>query len=76
MAATATLPTWMQTEPEDTSRPLAGTQKNGARDPKRKPNAGEKGSMGDMALMDGLIIVGAAWIILFFLAYSLRHHNV
>lgn len=41
--------------------------------PKR---AGDKGSMGDQALMDSLIIVGAAWLVLFFLMFSLRRHNI
>lgn len=36
----------------------------------------DKGSMGDRALMDALVIVGAAWLIVFGLMFSLRHHNV
>jgi hypothetical protein len=41
--------------------------------PKR---AGDKGSMGDQALMDALIVVGVAWVVLFALMFSLRRHNV
>lgn len=37
---------------------------------------GDKGSAGDRALMDAVFIVLGAWLILFFLAYSLRAHNV
>lgn len=46
------------------------------REPVGPKNAGSKGSVGDMAVMDAICIVVAAWIVLFFLAYSLRHHNI
>jgi len=62
------------TEPEKIVR-LVGTKDNPARDPKVKPDGG-KGSIGDKALMDSLIVVIVAWAFLLFLAYSLRHHNV
>lgn len=39
-------------------------------------NAGSKGSVGDVAVMDAICIVVAAWLVLFFLAYSLRRHIV
>ncbi len=61
------------TEPDKVTY-LVGTDKNPARDPKVKAEG--KGSIGDKALMDSLIIVIGAWILLAFLAYSLRHHNV
>jgi len=62
-------------EPETGAPPLAGTKGNPAHDPKRKDKE-SKGSIGDKALMDAIIIVVAAWALLLFLAYSLRHHNV
>ena len=62
-------------EPENGAPPLAGTPGNPAHDPTRKDKQG-KGSIGDKALMDAIIIVALAWALLFFLAYSLRHHNV
>lgn len=74
--AVKAVPSWLATEPESTSPPLAGTAPGSAREPKRKPAPGERGSIGDKAVIDGLVIVVAAWTILFFLAYSLRHHNV
>lgn len=33
-------------------------------------------SVGTQALNDALIIVGVSWLILFFLAYTLRSHNI
>lgn len=61
------------TEDESTNRPLTGA--NG-REPVRKPKAGEPGSIGDTAFKDACIVVGVAWLVLFFLAFSLRGHNV
>lgn len=63
------------TEADDSQagHPLTGGP--GSREPSRKPAAGSPGSTGDQALMDGLMIVAGAWILLFFLAYTLRHHN-
>jgi hypothetical protein len=46
------------------------------REPVGPKNAASKGSIGDQALMDALIIVMAAWGILFLLTFSLRHHNI
>ena len=37
---------------------------------------GEKGSVGDTALMDSVVIVGIAWAILLLLTFSLRSHNI
>jgi hypothetical protein len=39
-------------------------------------SAGSKGSPGDVALMDAIAIVVAAWVIVFLLTFSLRRHNV
>jgi len=46
------------------------------REPVGPKNAGSKGSIGDTAVMDAICIVVAAWVVLFFLAYSLRRHNI
>ena len=59
------------TEEERVGQPLVTS-----REPKGPKNAKSKGSVGDVALMDSLIIIGAAWLILFLLYGSLRHHNV
>ncbi len=55
--------------------PLAGMPGNPAHDPKRKDKEG-KGSIGDKALMDAVVIVAVAWLFLIFLSFSLRHHNI
>lgn len=47
-----------------------------SREPVGPKNAASKGSPGDVALMDAVAIVLVAWVILFFLAFSLRRHNI
>ena len=47
-----------------------------SREPISHKRAGDKGSTGDQALMDALIMVGIAWALLFGLAFSLRSHNI
>ena len=47
-----------------------------SREPVGPKNAASKGSVGDTALMDALLIVIGAWAILFVLTFSLRNHNV
>ena len=64
----------MSTE-DQVSPELKGSPKNPGRDPKVMAKAG-RGSIGDKAFMDGVIIVVAAWAILLFLYVSLRNHNV
>lgn len=64
----------MATEDEKVTH-LAGTPANPAREPRKKPRDG-KGSIGDTAFMDAVIIVALAWAFLLFLAYSLRNDNV
>lgn len=59
------------TEQDFTSRNIQST-----REPVGPKTAGSKGSVGDQAVMDAVIIVGAAWLIMFFLWFSLRSHNV
>jgi hypothetical protein len=54
---------------------LVGTKDNPAREPSKRPSVG-KGSIGDTAFMDAVILVVIAWVIVLFLSYSLRSHNV
>ena len=61
----------MITEPERVGSPITTT-----REPVGPKTAGDKGTPGDMAVMDAVMIVGAAWLILFLLAFSLRRHNI
>lgn len=61
---------------EEKSTRLVGSPDNPAREPQRKMPKEGRGSMGDKAFMDAVIIVGIAWLFLLFLAWSLRHHNV
>lgn len=68
------MPGHITTSDDLASPDLAGTGNNPARDP--KPVKTGKGSIGDRALMDALIIVALAWAVLILLAYSLRHHNI
>lgn len=60
----------VMTEPERVGNSIVMT-----REPAGPKKAGDKGSMGDQAVMDAVILVGAAWLILFFFAFSLRRHN-
>lgn len=46
------------------------------REPVGPAVAGTKGSAGDRALMDAVVVVGVAWLILALLALSLRAHNI
>lgn len=59
------------TEDERQGRAITTT-----REPVGPKNAGSKGSLGDVALMDAIAIVVAAWAVLFLLAFSLRRHNI
>lgn len=54
---------------------LKGMPGNPGREPRKRPLEG-KGSIGDIALRDAVVIVAIAWLFLLFLAYSLRHHNI
>lgn len=54
---------------------LKGMPNNPGRDPVKRTKAG-KGSIGDTAFMDAVIVVALAWAFLVFLAISLRHHNI
>jgi hypothetical protein len=61
----------MVTEESRVGRPI-----NMEREPVGPKNAASKGSVGDVALRDAITIVVIAWLIVFFLAFSLRRHNV
>ena len=41
-----------------------------------KSKGGKPSSIGDIAVMDAVILIGAAWLVLFLLAWSLRAHNI
>lgn len=58
-------------ESERVGNPIVTT-----REPVGPKRAGDKGSVGDQALMDAVLIVGAAWAVLGLLAFSLHRHNV
>lgn len=61
----------MMTEESRVGNPIVMT-----REPAGPKRGGDKGTVGDMAVMDAVIIVGVAWLVLFFLAVSLRRHNI
>lgn len=61
----------MSTEDARVGNPLVTT-----REPVGPKTSGSKGSVGDVALMDAIAIVIGAWVLLFLLAFSLRHHNI
>lgn len=47
-----------------------------SREPVGPKRAGDKGSVGDRALMDAVFIVALAWVVLIALAVTLHRHNV
>lgn len=61
----------MATEDARVGNPIQTT-----REPVGPRTPGSKGTVGDVALMDAIAIVVAAWVILFLIAFSLRRHNV
>lgn len=61
----------MAVEENGISRPIVTS-----REPVGPKRAGDKGSIGDRALMDAVVIVGAAWLVLIALAFTLHRHNV
>lgn len=61
----------MGMEAERVGEPIRTT-----REPVGPKRAGDKGSVGDRALMDAVFIVGAAWLVLIALAVTLHRHNV
>ena len=61
----------MATESDRVGQPIQTT-----REPVGPKRSGDKGSLGDRALMDAIAIVVAAWVVLFALAFTLHRHNV
>ena len=61
----------MATETERVGTPIVTSH-----EPSGPVRPGQKGSIGDQALMDGIAIVLACWLFLFLLGFSLRGHSV
>lgn len=61
----------MATEKEGFSGPLTTS-----REPVGPVHAGDKGGMGDRALIDAITLVVGAWIFLFLMGFSLRSFNI
>jgi hypothetical protein len=61
----------MASEDDRQGRPIITT-----REPAGPKRAGDKGTPGDVALMDAVMLVGACWIFIFLLYFSLRRHNI
>ena len=64
------MPGSMRTEPEGAPRLATSREPSG---PKRK---GDKGTIGDQAVMDAVVIIGVAWFVLVLLVITLRRHNI
>jgi len=47
-----------------------------SREPKGPTLPGGKGTTGDEAFMDAVYLVVGAWVVLFFLVYSLRRYSI
>jgi hypothetical protein len=47
-----------------------------SREPKGPSRAGDKGSPGDLAFKDAVLVIIVAWSVLLLLAYTLRAHNI
>ncbi len=47
-----------------------------SREPVGPKRSGDKGTIGDQAVMDAVVIVVIAWAVLAVLAFSLRRHNI
>lgn len=59
----------MVTEDSRQGRPIVSSN-----EPVGPKNAASKGSPGDVALMDAIVIVVVAWLVIFALMFSLRRH--
>lgn len=62
--------------PMNTEDPRQGRSIQTTREPVGPKRAGDKGTMGDQAVMDAVLLVGACWLFLFLIFFSLRRHNV
>jgi len=47
-----------------------------SREPVAPAKDGKGKSLGDQALMDAVILIGACWLLLILLVMSLRSHNI
>jgi hypothetical protein len=63
--------TYTGKEDEGFSKPLVTS-----REPVGPKSAGDKGTLGDQALMDAMAVIAIAWVILLFLMFSLRSFNI
>lgn len=61
----------MNSEDDRQGRPIQMS-----REPVGPKRAGDKGTPGDQALMDAVWLVGACWVFIFIIFFSLRRHNV
>jgi hypothetical protein len=61
----------MGKEPERVGTPIVTE-----REPQGPVRAGDKGSIGDVALMDAIVLVLACWLFLFLIGFSLRRHSL
>jgi hypothetical protein len=64
----------ISSEDEPGRQDLAGGK--GSREPKATAPTNAVTALGTQALHDGAIMVAGAWLLLFLLAFSLRHHNI
>lgn len=62
--------------PMGTEEPRVGNPIITTREPVGPKKSGDKGTIGDMAFRDAVLIVGIAWGVVFFLSFSLNRHNV
>jgi hypothetical protein len=63
--------TYAGKEEDGFSKPLVTS-----REPVGPKAAGDKGTLGDQALMDALVFLGLGWATLLFLMFSLRSFNI
>lgn len=61
----------MGNEPERMGQPIVTS-----REPVGPKRGGDKGSAGDQAVMDAVIIIGLCWLFVFMVMFSLRRYNV
>jgi hypothetical protein len=47
-----------------------------SREPVAPKSPGDKGTIGDTALKDGVMMIAGAWLLLIFLMFSLRSFNI
>jgi hypothetical protein len=62
--------------PMGTENERVGADLTVSREPKGPKRSGDKGTVGDQAVMDAIIIIGICWLVVFSVWFSLRSHNV